>query len=93
MMQASAAVWLDEQLIDSAIANGVKLAVCSSNTQKNVDLIVNSMGMVRSSNIEVYAGGRVSNRKPSPDIYNLAKGSVANASANARVNGNIVVEH
>jgi hypothetical protein len=24
--------------------------------------------------MEIFAGGRVANRKPSPDIYNLAKG-------------------
>ena len=33
-------------------------------------------GMVRSSNIHIFAGGRVSKRKPSPDIYNLAKRSL-----------------
>jgi hypothetical protein len=32
--------------------------------------------MVRSSNIHIFAGGRVSKRKPSPDIYNLAKGTL-----------------
>ena len=33
-------------------------------------------GMVRSSSIHIFAGGRVSNRKPSPDIFNLAKGTL-----------------
>lgn len=65
------------ELVDAAISNGVKLAVCSSNTQKNVELIVNSLGLVRSSNMEIFAGGRVANRKPSPDIYNLAKGTMS----------------
>lgn len=64
------------ELVDAAIAAGVKVVVCSSNSQKNVELVVNSMGMVRSSNIEIFAGARVSNRKPSPDIYNLAKGTL-----------------
>lgn len=33
-------------------------------------------GQVRATNIEIFAGNRVSMRKPSPDIYNLAKGTV-----------------
>merc|ERR1711939_1010916 len=41
------------ELIDAALASGVQLAVCSSNTQRNVELIVNSMGMVRSSGIHI----------------------------------------
>ena len=65
------------ELIDQAIAAGVKVAVCSSNTQKNVELIVNSMGMVRASNMAIFAGGRVVNRKPHPDIFNLAKGTLS----------------
>ncbi|MGB1592437.1 MAG: HAD-IA family hydrolase [Promethearchaeia archaeon] len=64
------------ELIDAAIAAGIQVAVCSSNTQKNVELIVNSMGMVRASNIHIFAGGRVVNRKPHPDIFNLAKGTL-----------------
>ena len=31
--------------MDAAIASGIKLAVCSSNTQKNVELVVNSLGV------------------------------------------------
>jgi len=64
------------ELVDAALGAGVKLAVCSSNTHRNVKLIVESMGQVRATNIEIFAGNRVSMRKPSPDIYNLAKGTV-----------------
>jgi beta-phosphoglucomutase-like phosphatase (HAD superfamily) len=62
--------------VDAAIASGIKLAVCSSNSQKNVELVVNSLGLVRGSNMEIFAGGRVVNRKPHPDIFNLAKGTM-----------------
>jgi hypothetical protein len=35
----------EKQLVDAAIASGIKLAVCSSNSQKNVELVVNSLGV------------------------------------------------
>mmetsp|Transcript_44762 Transcript_44762/g.70081 ORF Transcript_44762/g.70081 Transcript_44762/m.70081 type:complete len:288 (-) Transcript_44762:347-1210(-) len=64
------------ELIDEAIAANIPIAVCSSNTQRAVEGIVESMGTERASKIEIFAGGRVSRRKPSPDIYNLAKGTL-----------------
>jgi len=33
------------QLVDAALGAGVKVAVCSSNSQRNVKLIVESMGV------------------------------------------------
>mmetsp|Transcript_10285 Transcript_10285/g.34290 ORF Transcript_10285/g.34290 Transcript_10285/m.34290 type:complete len:291 (+) Transcript_10285:1014-1886(+) len=64
-------------LVDEAIAAGIPLAVCSSNTQKNVELIIESMGPQRAKHFSIFAGGRVVHRKPSPDIYNLCKGSLS----------------
>lgn len=63
-------------LIDEALAMDIPVAVCSSNTQHNVELIINSMGADRAAKISIFAGNRVQSRKPSPDIYNLACGTL-----------------
>jgi len=73
------------QLIDEAIEAGIPLAVASSNTQKNVESIVAELGQVRASKMQIFAGGRVVNRKPSPDIYNLCKGTMGFDGSNAVV--------
>jgi len=73
------------RLIDEAIAADIPLAVCSSNTQSNVESIVAELGKTRASKMNIFAGGRVVNRKPSPDIYNLCKGTMGFDAANAVV--------
>jgi HAD superfamily hydrolase (TIGR01509 family) len=52
---------------------GAKIAVCSTSNEKAVQQIVNMLGKERASKIRIFAGDCVPRKKPSPDIYNLAK--------------------
>lgn len=63
-----------KRIIDEAIANNMKLAVCSTSNEKAVNLVVERMlGNDRKSHfIGIFAGDVVSRKKPDPEIYNLA---------------------
>mmetsp|Transcript_59015 Transcript_59015/g.120907 ORF Transcript_59015/g.120907 Transcript_59015/m.120907 type:complete len:293 (-) Transcript_59015:14-892(-) len=65
------------ELLDEAIEASIPVAVCSANTQRNVQSIVEALGSERSKHVQVFAGNRVNARKPSPDIFNLAKGTMS----------------
>lgn len=61
------------RIVDEAIENGIKLAVCSTSNEKAVQAVVDVMlGPERSRKITVFAGDVVAAKKPAPDIYNLA---------------------
>ncbi len=62
-----------ERLIDEAIAAGKTLAVCSTSNERAVTNLVNTLlGESRASKMTIFAGDVVANKKPAPDIYNLA---------------------
>ena len=62
------------RIVDEAIAAGVPLAVCSTSNEKAVtNLVETLMGSERRSKFQIFAGDVVEKKKPSPDIYNLAK--------------------
>lgn len=61
------------RLIEEAIANGVKVAVCSTSNERAVTSIVkNLLGAEIFAKMPVFAGDVVKKKKPSPDIYLLA---------------------
>lgn len=61
------------RIVDEAIAQGIKLAVCSTSNEKAVQAVVDVMlGAERARHIPVFAGDAVKAKKPAPDIYNLA---------------------
>lgn len=61
------------RLVDEAIENGVKLAVCSTSNEKAVSNLVSTlMGPERASKFQVFAGDMVQKKKPAPDIYLMA---------------------
>jgi beta-phosphoglucomutase-like phosphatase (HAD superfamily) len=58
---------------ESAIAAGVKVAVCSTSSEKAVQTIVDAMlGTDIAKVIRVFAGDIVAHKKPDPEIYTLA---------------------
>jgi HAD superfamily hydrolase (TIGR01509 family) len=60
------------RLVDEAIANDIRLAVCSTSNEKAVSNLVSTlMGPERASKFQIFAGDMVKSKKPSPDIYNL----------------------
>lgn len=62
------------RLVDEAVAAGVPLAVCSTSNEKAVsNLVLTLMGKERFDKFQIFAGDVVEKKKPSPDIYNLAK--------------------
>jgi HAD superfamily hydrolase (TIGR01509 family) len=62
-----------QRLIDSAIETDTTLAVCSTSNEKAVtNLVQTLLGPSRADKITIFAGDVVSNKKPAPDIYNLA---------------------
>jgi HAD superfamily hydrolase (TIGR01509 family) len=62
------------RLIDEAIADGVRLGVCTTSNPKSIDAVLDLMGPVRKNEFEfVLAGDIVSRKKPDPEIYELAK--------------------
>jgi HAD superfamily hydrolase (TIGR01509 family) len=63
-----------ERLIDDAINAGLQLAVCSTSNEIAVrNLVTTLLGDERASKFTaIFAGDIVTNKKPSPDIYNLA---------------------
>jgi HAD superfamily hydrolase (TIGR01509 family) len=62
------------RLVDEAIAANVTLAVCSTSNERAVNLVVQTLlGPERKAHFsEILAGDVVSNKKPDPEIYNLA---------------------
>jgi HAD superfamily hydrolase (TIGR01509 family) len=62
-----------ERIVDEAIAQEVKLAVCSTSNEKSVTLIVELLlGMDRRKYFQaILAGDVVSKKKPNPEIYQL----------------------
>jgi len=61
------------RIVDEAIANNIKLAVCSTSNEKSVRLIIDLLlGKERALNFQaILAGDMVSRKKPDPEIYNL----------------------
>lgn len=64
-----------KRLVDEAIADGIKLAVCSTSNERAVSLIVEKLlGPERKAKFNaILAGDVVSKKKPDPEIYDLAK--------------------
>eukprot|EP00571_Detonula_confervacea_P015216 CAMPEP_0172297656 /NCGR_PEP_ID=MMETSP1058-20130122/591_1 /TAXON_ID=83371 /ORGANISM="Detonula confervacea, Strain CCMP 353" /LENGTH=304 /DNA_ID=CAMNT_0013006829 /DNA_START=13 /DNA_END=927 /DNA_ORIENTATION=+ len=61
------------RLVDEAIENGVKLAVCSTSNEKAVSNLVSTlMGPERASKFQIFAGDMVQKKKPAPDVYLMA---------------------
>ena len=62
------------RIIDEAIANNLKLAVCSTSNERAVNLVVEKLlGEKRKEHFSaILAGDVVSKKKPDPEIYNLA---------------------
>lgn len=62
------------RIIDAAYAAGLKLAVCSTSSEKSVGALLHSVvGPARSRKFSgVFAGDRVPRKKPDPAIYLLA---------------------
>ncbi|XP_027123849.2 CBBY-like protein isoform X2 [Coffea arabica] len=65
------------KLIDQALDNGVKVAVCSTSNEKAVTAIVSFLlGPKRAEQIQIYAGDVVPRKKPDPAIYLLASSTL-----------------
>ena len=62
-----------KRLIDEAISEGIKLAVCSTSNEKSVNLIIEKLiGEKRRTHFNgIFAGDVVSRKKPDPEIYKL----------------------
>ena len=61
------------RLVDEAIANNVRLAVCSTSNEKAVSNLVSTlMGAERASKFQIFAGDMVKKKKPAPDVYLMA---------------------
>lgn len=63
------------RIADEAIKAGIRLGVCSTSNERAVNLVVEKMlGPDRKKHFEfILAGDIVSNKKPDPEIYELAK--------------------
>lgn len=62
-----------ERLIDAALAEGKTLAVCSTSNEKAVTNLVRTLlGPDRAEAMTIFAGDVVANKKPAPDVYDLA---------------------
>ncbi len=65
------------RIVDEAIANDVRLGVCTTSNPKFIDAVLDLMGPERKAKFEfVHAGDVVSKKKPDPEIYNLATQSL-----------------
>ena len=61
------------RIIDEAIANGVRLGVCTTSNPKFIDAVLDLFGAERKAAFDfVHAGDVVKKKKPAPDIYLLA---------------------
>jgi HAD superfamily hydrolase (TIGR01509 family) len=63
------------RLVDEAISENIKLAVCSTSNERAVNLIVSKLlGSERQKHFNVIlAGDVVTHKKPNPEIYHLAQ--------------------
>ena len=62
------------RVVDAAIEAGIPLGVCSTSNDKAVRTLVHVlMGEDRAAKFQIFAGDIVPKKKPSPDIYLLAK--------------------
>ena len=65
-----------------ALAAGVPVAVCSTSSEQAVGNLVRVlMGDERHAKIPIFAGDCVANKKPAPDVYNLAAAELGIADA------------
>jgi HAD superfamily hydrolase (TIGR01509 family) len=65
------------RIIDEAIANDVKLGVCTTSNAQFIDAVLDLMGPERKAKFAfVHAGDVVKKKKPNPEIYELAKQSL-----------------
>ena len=65
------------RIVDEAIANNVRLGVCTTSNAKFIDAVLDLMGPERKAKFEfVHAGDVVSKKKPDPEIYELAAQSL-----------------
>lgn len=61
------------RIVDDAIAGDIRLAVCSTSSEKAVSNLVKTlMGPERASKFQIFAGDMVQKKKPAPDVYNMA---------------------
>lgn len=61
------------RIVDEAISNNVRLAVCSTSNEKAVSNLVSTlMGQERASKFQIFAGDMVKKKKPAPDVYLMA---------------------
>lgn len=61
------------RVVDEAIAANLQLAVCSTSNEKAVrNLVRTLMGPEREAKFNIFAGDMVKNKKPAPDVYNMA---------------------
>lgn len=61
------------RLVDEAISQGIKLAVCSTSSELAVSNLVHTlMGEERASKFQIFAGDMVKKKKPAPDVYLMA---------------------
>jgi len=61
------------RLIDEAISQNIKLAVCSTSSELAVSNLVSTlMGQERASKFQIFAGDMVKKKKPAPDVYLMA---------------------
>lgn len=61
------------RLIDEALSNGLKVAVCSTSNEVAVTAIVRkNLGEERLKQMTIFAGDVVEKKKPAPDVYLLA---------------------
>lgn len=65
------------RIIDEAMANGVRLGVCTTSNPRFIDAVLDLFGADRKAAFEfVHAGDVVSKKKPDPEIYHLATKSL-----------------
>jgi len=65
------------RIVDEALANGVKLGVCTTSNPKFIDAVLDLLGPERKAGFSfVHAGDVVKKKKPDPEIYELAKQSL-----------------
>lgn len=61
-----------EELLSAADAAGWQIAVCSTSNEKAVKAVVNTLLPSFAPSIQIFAGDVVKNKKPAPDVYQLA---------------------
>lgn len=63
-----------KRMVDEALDDGLRLGVCSTSNQRSVNLVVETMlGPDRKQEFDfILAGDIVSEKKPDPEIYNMA---------------------